>query len=128
MSAKNKPSNYVILTLRAVKDTEAKFTDDGVLHADVRAALGQGKNEDGSYKPSVFFDVKAAGKDVAVNEAIQRLAKGGMFTVKGNLALRQWTTPSGEVRDVLMVWAKAVEPFSFEPSPETSDELEGEPA
>ena len=56
---KNRPSNYVILTLQAIADSETQFGPSGKAWSHVRAFLSQGKNEDDSYKPSIFFEVKA---------------------------------------------------------------------
>ncbi len=63
-SNKNRPSNYVILTLQAVNDGESKFAESGKPWAKVRAFLSQGKDKNTSgYKPSIFFDVMAFSKN-----------------------------------------------------------------
>jgi single-stranded DNA-binding protein len=134
-SNKNRPSNYVILTLRAVTDGESKFAQSGKPWAKVRAFLSQGKDKDtGEYKPSVFFDVLAFSKDERMSDpcaAISQIAKKDMLTVKGNLAMEEWTGKEDGVKhQQLTIFASSVEPFVFADNAqtETEDVLEGEPA
>jgi len=88
----NRPSNYVILTLRAIADGASQYAQSGKPWAKVRAFLSQGKDESGEYRPSVFFDVKAFSKDENLGgavAAIASIANKSYFTVKGRLA-RYW--------------------------------------
>ncbi len=131
-SNKNRPSNYVILTLQAVNDGESKFAESGKPWAKVRAFLSQGKDKStNEYKPSIFFDVLAFSKDESMNAPVSALAqitKKDRFTVKGNLAMEEWTDKDGVKHQKLELFASSVEPFSFEEEGKTVDELEGEPA
>lgn len=129
----NQPSNYVIITLQAVTDGEVKYAQSGKPYATVRAFLSQGKVKDSDeYKPSIFFNVKAFSKNDDVSALVQSvgdLVKKDRFTVKGNLAMEEWTGQDGAKRQQLVIFAKSIEPFCFD-NEETVDEeeLEGEPA
>ena len=139
---KNRPSNYVILTLQATREGEMRYSTQGNPWANLRAFLSQGKdNQTGEYKPSLWFDVKAFGKDGEPTEAVTALssiANKERFTVKGRLAMREWEGDDGVTRQKLEIFAVSVEPFSFgdEQAPadagefdeEFVDDLEGEPA
>ena len=130
----NQPSNYVIFTLMAIADGEVKYAQSGKPYATVRAFLSQGKDKrTEEYKPSIFFDVKAFSKNDDVTALVQSvgdLVKKDRFTVKGNLALEEWTGQDEVKRQQLVIFAKFIEPFSFDNNEETvnEDELEGEPA
>ncbi len=132
---KNRPSNYVILTLQAIADAETKYGQSGKAWSHVRAFLSQGKNEDGSYKPSLFFEVKAFTKkdDKAEMskevEALGAITNRDRFTAKGRLGLTEWDGNDGAKRQQLVLVASSIEPFSFEGEVESEvEELEGEPA
>ena len=134
---KNRPSNYVILTLQAIAEGEMKYSQSGKPWAVVRAFLSQGKDKQtGEYKPSIFFDVKAFSKDdepSQVVSAIQALGNKERFTVKGRLAMREWTGSDEVKRQVMEIFANNIEEFHFEnegaaPADELVDELENEPA
>ena len=132
---KNRPSNYTILTLRAIADGESKFAQSGKPWAKVRAFLSQGKDKaTGEYRPSLFFDVKAFSDTEDMNApvaAISQIANKGYFTVKGRLGMEQWTGQDGDLRQKLVIFASSVEPFHFaneEDAPQPAEDLEGEPA
>ena len=131
---KNRPSNYVILTLQAVADGESKFAESGKPWAKVRAFLSQGKDKaTGEYRPSLFFDVKAFSEDENMSAsvaAISQIAKKDRFTVKGRLGMEEWTGQDGAAHQKLVVFANSVEPFHFanEADAQPAEDLEGEPA
>jgi len=131
-SNKNRPSNYVILTLRSIASGEGRFTNNGKAMSKVRAFLSQGKEKDSDeYKPSIFFDVMAISKDentTLVIDAIAAVTNKSHYTVKGNLAMEEWTDKDGVKHQKLVIFAQSVEPFSFANEAEPADELEGEPA
>lgn len=129
---KKRPSNYTILTLRAITDGESQFAQSGKPWAKVRAFLSQGKDkETGEYKPSIFFDVLAFSKDENMSPACSALAqtaKKDLITVKGNLAMDEWTGKDGAKRQKLVIFASSVEPFVFDDAKGEieEEELEGE--
>lgn len=137
---KNRPSNYVIFTLQAIADADMRFSQAGRPWASVRAFLSQGKDKQtDEYKPSVFFDVKAFSEGEEASPAVVALSEVSnkdRFTVKGRLAMREWTGENGGNRQVLEVHALNIESFSFDgDGPAAVDEpaeeyevLEGEPA
>jgi single-stranded DNA-binding protein len=127
-SNKNRPSNFVIFTLRAIREGEVRFTNNGEAMAKVRAFLSQGKDKDtGEYKPSLFFDVLAVSNDdntTPVIDALSAVKNGSYFTVKGNLTMKEWAGNDGVKYQQLAIFAKSVEPFSFENEPADSSEDE----
>ena len=132
-TTRNRPSNYVILTLHAIADGETRFTNSGKVMAKVRAFLSQGKEKDSDeYKPSIFFDVMAFSKDenaTPLTDAIANVKNKGLITIKGRLAMDEWTGKDEAKHQQLLVIALSVEPFSFDKNEqEEIEELEGEPA
>ena len=132
---KNRPSNYVILTLQAIADSETQFGPSGKAWSHVRAFLSQGKNEDDSYKPSIFFEVKAFTKKDAkadmspVVKALGAVTDRSRFTVKGRLAMTEWNGSDGAKHQQLVIVTNSVDPFSFDGETDSeTEELEGEPA
>jgi len=130
---KNRPSNYVILTLMAISAGEMKVSQAGHPFAFVRAFLSQGKDKaSGEYKPSLFFDVKAFSKDDSIPALVQSIAdvqNRERFTVKGRLGMEEWTGQDGEKHQKMVVFALTIEPFVFdENAAAPEEELEGEPA
>jgi len=129
---KNRPSNYVILTLMAISAGEMKVSQAGHPFSFVRAFLSQGKDKDGEYKPSLFFDVKAFSKDDSIPALVQSIAdvqNRERFTVKGRLGMEEWTGQDGEKHQKMVVFALTTEPFVFdENAAAPEEELEGEPA
>ena len=96
---KNRPSNYVILTLMAISAGEMKVSQAGHPFAFTRAFLSQGKDKTtGEYKPSLFFDVKAFSKDDSVTALVQSIAdvqNKDRFTVKGRMGMEEWDGQDG---------------------------------
>jgi hypothetical protein len=132
-NSRNRPSNYVILTLMAISAGEMKVSQAGHPFAFIRAFLSQGKDKgSGEYKPSLFFDVKAFSKDDSVPALVQGIAdiaNRDRFTVKGRMGLEEWTGQDGEKHQKLVLFASSVEPFTFDENAAVpEDELEGEPA
>lgn len=130
---KNRPSNYVILTLMAITAGEMKVSQAGRPFAFARAFLSQGKDKaSGEYKPSLFFDVKAFSKDETVTALVQSLAdlaNKERFTVKGRLGVEEWTDKEGVKHQKLVIFALSMEPFVFdENATALEEELDGEPA
>jgi hypothetical protein len=135
---KNRPSNFVILTLKAIVAGQMQVgTNSGNPFSFVRAFLSQGKVKGtDEYKPSIFFDVKAFSQDENVSEVVQALADiqdKEYFTVKGRLGMEQWTGDDGTKRQKFIITANSIAPFSFESNGEEvadgdATELEGEPA
>lgn len=132
-NTKNRPSNYVILTLMAISAGEMKVSQSGKPYAFVRAFLSQGKDKtSGEYKPSLFFDVKAFSQDDSIPALVQSVAdtqNKDRFTVKGRLGVEEWTGQDGVKHQKLVIFALSIEPFTFDESTAAiEDELEGEPA
>ena len=130
---KNRPSNYVILTLMAIAAGEMKVSQAGHPFAFVRAFLSQGKDKTtGEYKPSIFFDVKAFSKDDSVTALVQSIAdvqNKDRFTVKGRMGMEEWDGQDGVKHQKLVIFALSIEPFTFDENAAVpEDELEGEPA
>jgi len=132
---KNRPSNFVILTLKAIVAGQMQVgQNSGNPFSFVRAFLSQGKVKGtDEYKPSIFFDVKAFSQDENVSEAVQAVADiqdKEYFTVKGRLGMEQWTDDDGMKHQKSVIFVTSLEPFSFEAKGDKEEqvELEGEPA
>ena len=130
---KNRPSNYVILTLMAIAAGEMKVSQAGHPFAFTRAFLSQGKDKaSGEYKPSLFIDVKAFSKDDNVTALVQSIAdiqNKDRFTVKGRMGMEEWTGQDGVKHQKMVVFALSIDPFNFDENAAVpEDELEGEPA
>jgi len=135
--ANAKPSSFVMLTLKAIKDGGAvDFTSTGKARGKVSAMLSTGRDASGNYREPLWLDVVNVAQDdqiTPVIDAIGRLQKGDYFTVKGSLSVDEWTDKDGNQRRSYSVWANSIEPFSWGDADEqgvieNEPELEGEPA
>jgi single-stranded DNA-binding protein len=128
-----KSSDFVMLTLRAIKDGGSMdFTPTGKARGKVSAMLSTGKDANGEYKPPLFLDVAHVSKDdnaTPVIEALAQLQKGDTFTVKGAFKMDEWDGKDGAKHHSFSIWANSIESFQWE-GQELQDEpeLEGEPA
>ena len=80
--------NYVILTLRVGQESDCRYSEAGKFWGRVRMALSQGKDDNGSYKPSLWLTVKGFTSkegDETVPLALAKLHKGELATVTGRL-------------------------------------------
>jgi single-stranded DNA-binding protein len=129
----NRPSNYFIVTARAFRkegeDGGVQLTKNGQPIAKCRASVSMGKDRDtNEYKPSMWIELvgyTAKGDDAnAVTEAVGELQTGEYVTVKGRLAMEEWTGDDGVTRQSFTLWVNAIEPFSFDN--DAQDEEEGD--
>lgn len=74
--------NFVIMTGTLLQDPEQRQSQDGKTYATGRIGVYQGKEQDGSYKPSIIFDFSCFGFDV---NTIMMARKGDSITVAGRL-------------------------------------------
>lgn len=74
--------NFVIMTGTLLQDPEQRQSQDGKTYATGRIGVYQGKEQDGSYKPSIIFDFSCFGLDV---NTIMMAKKGDSVTVAGRL-------------------------------------------
>ena len=74
--------NFVIMTGTLLQDPEQRQSQDGKTYATGRIGVYQGKEQDGSYKPSIIFDFSCFGFDV---NTIMMAKKGDSITVAGRL-------------------------------------------
>lgn len=74
--------NFVIMTGTLLQDPEQRQSQDGKAYATGRIGVHQGKEQDGSYKPSIIFDFSCFGFDV---NTIMMAKKGDSITVAGRL-------------------------------------------
>lgn len=128
-----KASDFVMLTLKAIKDGGAMdFTSTGKARGKVSAMLSTGKDANGEYKPPFFVEVVNVSKDdtaTSLVEAVAQLKKGDYFTVKGALKMDEWDGQDGVKHQSFNIWANSIEPFHWD-GQELQDEPEliGEPA
>jgi single-stranded DNA-binding protein len=135
--ANTKPSSFVMLTLKAIKDGGVvDFTQNGRARGKVSAMLSTGKDASGNYREPLWLDVVNVAQDDQITptiDALGQLQKGDYFTVKGSLSMEEWTDKDGNQRRSYSVWANSIEPFSWgdadeQGALEDEPELEGEPA
>lgn len=74
--------NFVIMTGTLLQDPEQRQSQDSKTYATGRIGVYQGKEQDGSYKPSIIFDFSCFGFDV---NTIMMAKKGDSVTVAGRL-------------------------------------------
>lgn len=74
--------NFVIMTGTLLQDPEQRQSQDGKAYATGRIGVYQGKEQDGSYKPSIIFDFSCFGFDV---NTVMMAKKGDSITVAGRL-------------------------------------------
>ena len=74
--------NFVIMTGTLLQGPEQRQGQDGKTYATGRIGVYQGKEQDGSYKPSIIFDFSCFGFDV---NTIMMAKKGDSVTVAGRL-------------------------------------------
>ena len=74
--------NFVIMTGTLLQDPEQRQSQDGKTYATGRIGVYQGKEQDGSYKPSIIFDFSCFGFDV---DTVLAASKGDQITVAGRL-------------------------------------------
>jgi hypothetical protein len=81
--------NFLLLTLRIGKEPETNVSKQGKLWGHARAALGQGKDENGTYKPSLWLDLKAFTHhdgDRTAPLALGSFHKGDLVNVSGRIS------------------------------------------
>ena len=133
-SNKNRPSNYFIVTARAFRkdgeDGGVQLTKNGQPIAKCRASVSMGKDKEGEYKPSMWVELVGftrEGDDPnEVTEAVGALEAGDYVTVKGRLAMEEWTGDDDVTRQSLTIWVQSIEPFSFDNDEDQGDEEDDE--
>ena len=131
----NRPSNYFIVTARAFRkngeDGGVQVAGNGQPMAKCRASVSMGKDRNtGDYKPSMWLELvgyTAKGDDPSeVTESVGALQTGDYVTVKGRLAMEEWTGDDGVTRQSYTLWVNAIEPFSFDNDAPSEKEEEDE--
>jgi hypothetical protein len=104
--------NYAVLTLRAGHDADSYYSAKGNYWARVRMALGQGKDESGSYRPSLWMTVKAFTRrdDETVPRRLAALQRGELATLSGRLIYEVSPTNGREYLNLIASDVKAVVP------------------
>lgn len=77
--------NFVIMSGHLMQDPEQRQSQDGKTYMTGRIGVNQGKEADGSYKPSIIFDFSCFGYDVNI---MSMAKKGDLVTVAGRLEER----------------------------------------
>ena len=125
----DRPRNFVKLTLRVGTDPEPRYSEAGTFWARLRAALGQGKDLEGNWKPSAWFTVKGFARDGdgIHSTGFKRISKGSLVTVSGRLGYE--LSQDGQ-KDYYSLYASKVESFineEEEPEPFAEPGLDQEP-
>ena len=107
------PRNFVRLTLRVGTEPESRYSEAGNLWTRLRAALSQGKDAEGNWKPSAWFTVKGFTRDgdESIPQALSALSKGSLFTVSGHLG---YDLSQDGQKGYFVLYASKVESFSEE--------------
>ena len=100
--------NYTSIVGNLVDDPELRFTNNGTAVANLRVAVTQRIQQDGTWRDgeTSFFKVNVW-RGQAENQA-DSLAKGDRVKVSGRLRQRSWETPEGEKRSVTELEADEV--------------------
>jgi single-strand DNA-binding protein len=100
--------NYTSIVGNLVDDPELRFTGNGTAVANLRVAVTQRIQQDGTWRDgeTSFFKVNVW-RGQAENLA-DSLAKGDRVMVSGRLRQRSWETPQGEKRSVTELEADEV--------------------
>src|SRR6266545_2263246 len=100
--------NYTSIVGNLVDDPELRFTGNGTAVANLRVAVTQRLQQDGTWRDgeTSFFKVNVW-RGQAENLA-DSLSKGDRVMVSGRLRQRSWETPEGEKRSVTEIEADEV--------------------
>jgi single-strand DNA-binding protein len=100
--------NYTSIVGNLVDDPELRFTGNGTAVANLRVAVTQRIQQDGTWRDgeTSFFKVNVW-RGQAENLA-DSLAKGDRVMVSGRLRQRSWETPEGDKRSVTEIEADEV--------------------
>jgi single-strand DNA-binding protein len=100
--------NYTSIVGNLVEDPELRFTNNGTAVANLRVAVTQRIQQDGTWRDgeTSFFKVNVW-RGQAENLA-DSLSKGDRVMVSGRLRQRSWETPEGEKRSVTELEADEV--------------------
>jgi single-strand DNA-binding protein len=100
--------NYTSIVGNLVDDPELRFTGNGTAVANLRVAVTQRIQQDGTWRDgeTSFFKVNVW-RGQAENLA-DSLSKGDRVMVSGRLRQRSWETPAGEKRSVTELEADEV--------------------
>ena len=130
----NRPSNYFIATVRAFRKEEdnggVQLTKSGQPIAKCRASLSMGKDQAGEYKPSMWLELigytPEGDEPKEMTEAVGNLENGEYVTVKGRLAMDEWTSDDGQTRQSHAIWIQSVEAFAFDNDEDEKEQEEAE--
>ncbi len=106
--------NFVILAVTAVQDARYGYSASAAPWASLRVAKGFGKDKDGEYHPSIFFNAKIFGEPgtdfVDTLADAMQVAKGDRLVIRGAFGVPEtWTDKSGNERTDLVIKLKAKE-------------------
>jgi len=118
-----KPRNFFQVTLRS-SEPEGRYTAAGAFWCRARMSLGQGKDQRGNWKPSLWLTVKAFTRegDETLPMLLNSVEKGERVTVSGRLAYEVYEDKA----NVSLIASKIEGDNADEAVAE--DEMEGEPA
>ena len=121
-----RPRNFAQLTLRAGQDPEGRYTAAGALWCRARMALGQGKDQRGDWKPSLWLTTKAFARagDETLPQMLNSIEKGNLLTVSGRLAYEVYE----EKAHVSLIASKIEGDNAEEKAAVTDDEMSDEPS
>ena len=90
----NDDVNQISIKVRIVAPPERKVTKTGKVMTTVRVVRSGAKNQDGTYKPSLFLRTVTFGD--AAEDIAAHAQKGDVVIVSGKLVYDEWTNDAGE--------------------------------
>ena len=112
---RNGRRNFVVMTLKLVRDAEAKYAASGTFYAKARGLLPMGKDKHtNAWLPGKFFELVAFGKgeDTTLPEALAQASKGDWVTVTGRLVYEEYTKQDGSTGSSDKVIVQSIEPYT----------------
>jgi single-strand DNA-binding protein len=93
--------NKVCFAGRVPQDPDIKYFESGACIANFAISLSQGKNEDGSYKPSIWMDCKTSKANA--EWVANNVRKSVRVYIIGKMARDEWMK-DGEKRGKNYIW------------------------
>lgn len=99
--------NKVQFAGRVPEDPSIRYFESGTCIANFAISLSQGKNEDGTYKPSIWMDCKTSKANA--EWVANNVRKGSRIYIVGKMARDEWMK-DGEKRGKNYIWVFEVGP------------------
>jgi len=130
--ARNTPgiagANHTTIVGNLVKDPELRFTNTGIAVANLRVAVTQRVQQDGTWRDGDTSFLKVNVWRGQAEHLADSLSKGDRVMVTGRLRQRSWETPEVNKRSVAEIEADEIGPASSSPPPRSNGPANAAPA